>query len=283
AITRFFLIRALVLIVLDLTVCQWFWRGQGPYLHVLLSIGSAMAILALLRLAGPRWVLAVGLVLLVLYQALIGPIADRFSQSTNFATAFLLGYSTQIWPAVEFSILGWFGLLAIGYGIGPWLATARAKEPRTWLIVSAVLLGGWCLLRLAGGFGDLVPFQSGQSLHLFLIMGKTPPTLTYFAFNLGIAALLLALMWANLRSLDSAPWRWLVSMGQVALFLYVAHIVIYSLLALLAPTRWFDGSSMPALVPAVALWAVGLSILAPLCVAYRRLKQTHPDSVLRFL
>jgi uncharacterized membrane protein len=283
AITRFLLIRAAVLIVLDLTLCNWFWRGNGPYLHVLLSIGTALGLLALLRLLGVRAVLISGLVLLLAYQSFIVPIAEAFSQSDSFWAAFLLGYSTQTTPAVEFSILGWFSLMAIGYGLGPWFTSEQARRPRTWLVIGAVLLGGWAALRAVGLFGDLVPYAAGQPPYAFVIMGKTPPTLTYFAFNLGVASLLMALLWTMVGSLTRPPLGWLTTIGQVALFFFVAHIVVYSLLSMVVPAGWFGGATLPALLPALLFWLAGLALLIPLCALYRGRKRSHPDSLLRYL
>ncbi len=283
AITRFFLIRAAVLIVLDLTVCSWFWRGNGPYLHVLLSIGTGLALLSLLRLLGTRVVLAVGLATLLLYQAFLGPIAAQFSQSTSFPAAFLLGYSTQTTPAVEFSILGWSGLLAVGYGLGPWFTTQRAQSARSWLAIGAGMLILWLGLRLTGSFGDLVAFRQGDPLYTLVILGKTPPAFTYIAFNLGIASLLFAVFWALRAHLVREPMRWLTVVGQVALFFYVGHIVVYALLATAAPAGWFDGNPLPALIPALLFWLAGLGLLVPLSAAYRRLKRARPQSMLRYL
>lgn len=283
AITRFFLIRAVVLIVLDLTVCSWFWRGNGPYLHVLLSIGSGLALLSLLRLLGTRATLAIGLGMIVVYQAFVGMIAAQFSQSSSFLPAFLLGYSTITTPAVEFSILGWAGLLAVGYGLGPWFTTPRAQSARTWLAIGAFMLILWLGLRLTGVYGDLVAFRQGDPLYTLIILGKTPPALTYFAFNLGIASFLFAAFWALRPYLMQEPLRWLTIVGQVALFFYVSHIVVYSLLAGVLPAGWFDGDPLPALIPAVTFWLLGLVVLVSLCIGYRRLKRARPQSILRYL
>ena len=38
-ISKFLLIRAGLILILDMTICQIFWAGKGPYTHVLLSIG----------------------------------------------------------------------------------------------------------------------------------------------------------------------------------------------------------------------------------------------------
>jgi hypothetical protein len=146
--------------------------------------------------------------------------------------------------------------------------------------IGITLLCTWFVLRLIGGFGDLVPFTTNDQWHYFVIMSKTPPSLTYLAFNLGWSALLMAVLYAQSDWLERVPLTWLIKCGQVSLFFFAAHIVVYGLLG--------RGISMlnlpgPAIVRTYIVWVCGWAILVPLAMAYQSLRRRYPRSPLRYL
>lgn len=276
-ITRFLLIRAGVILLLDLTICEWAWlRHHTPYLHVLLSLAISIALLSVLRLLPVRLFTALTALLLLGYQALLPWIVSLGQPSLGLALLF--SYNVDTYPAVEFSILGWSGLTWLGFLLGQGLASPTFRRPRSWAALGAGLLGLWLALRLAGGYGDLVPYTAGQPWHSFLIMSKTPPALTFFAFNLGLGALLMSLFLRWSAWLEQPLMRWLVVCGQVSLFFFVMHIVVYGLLgrAVLALDL-----PMPSMVRAYATWLLGLGALVPLAYVYRSARKRN--LLLRFL
>lgn len=280
--TRFLLTRGSVLILLDLTICRWAWAGQGPYLQVLLSIGLSLALISVVRLLPLRVLLGLGLTLLFSYQLLLPIIAPHFSQTDNFWLALLLAYSTKTDPAVEYSLFGWFSLMLLGFVLGHYMSLPALRRAQTWVTIGLALLSVWFILRLIGGFGDLTPYSAytdAQWYH-FLIMNKTPPSLTYLTFNLGIAALVLAMFFNWPNWLGHPFVRWLAITGQVSLFFFVAHIVVYSVLGQAVMALHLP---IPGMVKTFAVWGAGLFILIPMALAYRSLRQRYPQSVLRYL
>ena len=61
-------------------------------------------------------------------------------------------------------------------------------------------------------------------------MNKTPPSLTFLLFNLGLAAWVYALFLSRESWLQVRPFTWLITLGQVSLFAFVVHLVLYGLL-----------------------------------------------------
>lgn len=278
-ITRFLLIRAGVILALDLTLADWFWTGGGPYTHILMAIALSLAVISIVRRL-PTWALLVwAAVQLIGYQLWLPGIAANLSQTTNLALAILFSYTTVIRPAVEFSFFGWSTLLLLGYLLGRSISQTELRRPQTWIFVGLGLLATWAMLRGMGWFGDLVPYTPDQPLPYLVVMSKTPPSLTYFTFKLGWASLLLAVFYAWPAWLERLPGRWLVMCGQVSLFFFVMHIIVYNLVSQVVLALNLPG---PPILRAYLAWLLGLAILLPLAGAYRRLRRRYPDSVLRY-
>ncbi|MDW8233296.1 MAG: heparan-alpha-glucosaminide N-acetyltransferase domain-containing protein, partial [Roseiflexaceae bacterium] len=269
AVSRFILARAGVIMALDLTVCAWLWLGKTPYVHVLTAMGLGMIVLAGLRLLPTRAILAVAVGTLLAHQGIIEILRPQLEAGApqSLAQALFLTYSYETQPPFGFPLLGWGPVMWLGFVLGRSLSQPMLRQPRTWVGIGAGLLALWLVLRLIGGYGDLGAYRAGDPLPQFLVMSKAPPSLSYLAFKLGIAALIYAALLAFPKMVDTGTLRLLTLIGQTSLFFYVLHIVVYHLLA-----RAFFAINVPALpgiVYGYALWALGMLALAPLCGRYR--------------
>lgn len=276
ATTRYMLLRAAIILALDLTVCSFFWRGVTPYVHVLTAMAVAMTFLSVLRFLPPLGLAAVAFGTLLAHQALVGAMAEALAagEAQSFWQAFWVTYSYDTRPALGFPVLGWAPLMWSGYALGALQGSVALRRPRTWLLVGGGLLGLWLILRVGGGFGDLGRFGAvGWSPGHMLVMSKAPPSLSYFAFNLGWAALLLAAFYRWPGLLERTPLSQLIVVGQVSLFFYVAHLGVYNLVAQLLGLAPTPG---PRIVWGYLAWAVGLAALLPLSAGYRRLRKRYP-------
>ncbi|PDW04858.1 heparan-alpha-glucosaminide N-acetyltransferase domain-containing protein [Candidatus Viridilinea mediisalina] len=276
ATTRYMLIRAGVILVLDLTICSYFWMGDAPYAHVLTALAASMTLLSLLRLLPTAWLAGVALGTLLLHQAVVASMADALMAGATqpFWQAFWLTYSYETTPPAHFAVLGWGPLMWLGYALGQYQAAPLLRRARTWALGGLALLSLWLGLRLIGGFGDLGAFGLvGDSPAHFLVMSKAPPSLTYFAFNLGIAGLILGGFYAWPRLFDRGPLQFLVLVGQVSLFFYVAHIVVYHYVAQLMGLVELPG---PRVIWGYSAWLLGLLVLWPLAAKYRTLRKRYP-------
>lgn len=282
ATTRYMLVRAAVILALDLTICSAFWRGDAPYAHVLTALAASMVILSVLCLLPAAALAGVAVTILLIHQALIGSMAGVLAAGAPqpFWQAFWLTYSYETVPPTHFAVLGWGPLMWLGYALGRLQGNPALRAPRTWALAGGGLLALWLGLRLAGGFGDLGAFGViGSSPAHLLVMSKAPPSLAFFAFNLGIAALLLAGFYAWPGLTSNGPLRWLVLVGQVSLFFYVTHIVIYNLVSQMLGLVSLPG---PRIIWGYAAWVIGLAVLLPLGAWYREIRKRHPR-VLRYL
>ena len=282
-VSRFILARAGVIMALDLTICAWLWLGKMPYIHVLTAMGLGMIILVGLRLLPTRAILAVAIATLLVHQGIIEVLRPQLEAGApqSLAQALFLTYSYETHPPVGFPVLGWGPVMWLGFVLGRNLSQPMLRQPRTWIVIGGGLLLIWLALRLIGGYGDLGAYRAGEPIQYVLVMSKAPPSLSYLAFKLGIAALIFAALIAFPTLIDAGPLRLLTLIGQTSLFFYVMHIVIYHVLA--QCFFLFDPPELPGIVYGYAVWALGMAALIPLCERYRALRKRYPESVLRYL
>ena len=103
----------------------------------------------------------------------------------------------------------------------------------------------------------------------FLNLVKYPPSLTFLLLTLGFDLVLLSVYARTLRGPAPAA-RPLVTLGQAALYFFLAHWFIYAVLG-----RAFFPS--PGGLPATyGVWIIGLVSLYPICKAYEAFKHRMP-------
>ena len=279
-ITRFLLTRAGVLLLLDLTLCEIAWAGPRPYTHVLLSIAIAMAILSVARLLHPAVLTGLSLMLIMVYQYFLPVITPEFSETHDFWMALLFSYTTIIRPASEFSIFGWLSLPLLGFVLGQYIHLPIFRRPLVWVAIGLGLMVTWLVVRVTNLLNEPTPFVANQEWLWFFIMSKTPPSLTFLTFNLGLSALTLAVLYMAGDWFKRPPLQWLMICGQASLFFFVVHIVVYGPMASLVMAMKLPG---PHIIYTFVIWFLGLALLIPLAYYYRQLRRRNPKSLLRYL
>jgi uncharacterized membrane protein len=227
-LARFLLTRGAWLIVLDLLIVSPVWILEPGWfdLGVLWAIGSDMILLAGLVFLPPRAVLIAGL-LIVFGHNLLDPLhASEFgSLGALWTVLFEPGpLPLGLKGGVSYPVVPWFGIIALGYGMGYVFLDPAAKRARqlTCLGLSAIAL--FLLLRLANLYGDPRPWSfQGDGVMTALSMlnvTKYSPSLLYVLVTLGPMFLLLTAM----ERLGSFAGDVLATFGRVPLFIYVLHL-----------------------------------------------------------
>lgn len=278
ALTRFLWVRAFILLALDLTLINAVWHqpeDTSPVIFgVLSSIALSMLLLSVLRFLPQSRLLFVSLAMLLIYPLLV--VTFPLPNNPTPWQALLLHFSPATNPTIWFPILGWWGLLGLGYCLGLSFHLPHWQHPVRWLLIGGMLLALWLIIRLGGGYGTFTPYQRGTPLINLLFMSKAPPGLDYLALNLGLSALLFAAILAFPWIGQSSFVQPLVWMGQTPLFVYVVHLMILRVLGDLTIQ-----SAIPGLVRGYLVWIVALMPLAGLAFWYRGLRQRYP-TVLRY-
>jgi uncharacterized membrane protein len=280
----FLLIRAGLLILIDLLLVSWEWDPLKPphataAFELLTCLAGAMLLMIPVRRLPDRALLAVTAGLLAGYAALVRAVPQEVFERLHFPGRWLVTFDVNHPPVVTFPIFGWFGLMVFGLWCGRRLADGRWRDGRPFVVAALVAFATWAVARVTG-FGSADSWRPGDGLQALLLMRKGPPYLDYLAFNLGFGFLALAgFLGAGDALRRSAPGRWCVAWGQAPLFLFVVHLLVAFACARLA-LHVFGHREVPRYVMTVMLAALAL---LPMAVWYRRLKERHPATLLRFL
>ena len=228
-LARFLLTRGAWLIALELTVISFGFNFALPFqfLQVIWAIGVGMILLAGLIWL-PRPAAAVIGVLIVAGHQLLAPVtpADLGALAPLWKLAFKVGPSPFGLGFVPYPVIPWFGVMCLGYAIGPVFMQEPARRNRTLLALALGAIAVFCVLRAINAYGDPSPWKAYPSaaatMMSFFNVSKYPPSLLYVLITLGVS-LLCMLAFQRLRGLFA---RVLLAYGRTPLFTYVLHIYV---------------------------------------------------------
>ncbi|MCA8951495.1 MAG: DUF1624 domain-containing protein [Planctomycetes bacterium] len=294
ASARHLLQRSAVIIALEFTLVSWYWRvgEQMPtswlpvFAQVLWAIGGGIALMTLLRRLPSAALLALAAALLVAAELVrSATLADTWFQPR--ATSLL--FTGGIWSAggddsvalfVLYPLLAWLPALLFGFVLGRRLVDGTAT-PRLCAIAGSASLALFLALRGFDGFGNMALHRRGGGLLEWLHCSKYPPSITFFALELGLALLLLAALLraegllARLGRLNP-----LTTLGRVPMFYYLLHLPVIGALMLwgILPAH---GQGSAAETPRGTLIVV-LACL-PFCAGYAWYKRRYRHAWTRYL
>lgn len=290
--TRTLLTRGLWLVLLELTVVRFGWLFDLTYrfsfVQVIWAIGWSMVALSLVSRLGPRAALAFGVAMVALHDALDGVhAAGRFGWLWH-----VLHEPGALTPAaghrlyIAYPLVPWIGVMAAGYGLGPWMSLDTSARRRLLLRAGAALTAAFVVVRAVNLYGDPTPWaaqpRAGYTLLSFLNCEKYPPSLSYLLMTLGPALL----AWGLATGRDLSRARWVVTLGRVPLFYYVLHLPLLHAMswayrfarggrAALEVAMHGRASTGGSLAVVYAAWLVALALLWPLCRWFDGVKTRH--------
>jgi len=287
-ITRFFVMRGSLLILLQLLVEEPAWilgnlsaapgvmviRGGGVpgggtegmiYLGVLFGLGGSMLFWSNIRRVSLMLIGLISLAAVLVTQLVIpGPRHTAALYSPLLRLLAIPGH-TNIW-VVFYPVVPWLGVTGLGLLFGKLLLRDIHEAGRVARWTGLGLLVLFVILRTIGGFGNLNEVPAGWQG--FLNVVKYPPSLAFLTVTLGMNLSLMGI-WSWVESHLQSRYHPLLVFGRVALFFYLLHLWVYSLLGLL-----FRGGS--GLVTMYVFWLLGLVILYLFCYRYNRFKSSTP-------
>lgn len=295
ALTRFLVLRGILLVALELTVIRWCWTFNLDYAHFMLAgviwmLGWCMILLAALIRLPLRVIATIGIIIIFLQQA-FGWLGRLLPVSVRPLWEFLYPTGTEPWQGLNilYTLVPWIGVMAAGYAFGLVLLLEPATRRKIclWIGLSAtvlfVLIGGGLVLWHPAPADGLSP------LLRLLNQTKYPASQLYLMMTLGPIIALLPLA-AKARGWAA---NILLVFGRVPLFYYLLHIPLIHLSALgvnllrtgMTHQEWY-GTAPYDWVPPPQRWTLGLLygvwladvvILYFACRWYAEYKAAHPE------
>lgn len=312
-LSMFLLKRGLWLIFAEFTFLAFFeffdFGFSQHFFQVLSATGAGYLFLSVLIFT-PRWfILFFGLSQLLLHNLLDGvAIKNNFSLELLWSFIHELRYfpltKTQA-ILINYPLIPWVGVLALGYCIGPIYSSTFTPEKRQLLLMRLGIAASaaFILIRSLNVYGDSSLWQSQNSivysLLSFLNTTKYPPSLLYLLMTLGPAFILLSITESAKGSLVKVITRF----GSVPFFYYSLHLLLIHLLQLIylvasgysaQYTVLKYEESAPNLDPSLAphyfglpgvyiVWILVLLLTYPCCAWYARFKSSHSYKWLRYV
>jgi uncharacterized membrane protein len=301
-LSRFLLVRGIWLIFLELTVIRVAWTFNFDFSHYLLAgviwvIGWCMILMSLMARMRPRTVGIVGLGIIALHNAVMGPVIGALPLGEAWKVLYIGFFNGPVNGTpliVLYSIIPWIGVMAAGYGFGTVLMLEPPRRRRLCLRIGVGAIALFVVLRAFNIYGDPRPWSASgpmPGLLSFLNTTKYPASLSFLLMTLGPTIALIPL-------LDRARGRlaqWLTVFGRVPFFYYVLHIPLIHALALVVSkirlgvvSPWlFTNHPMANPAPPEGymwslgllylVWAVAVVLLYVPCRRYAELKTRRTD------
>jgi uncharacterized membrane protein len=244
--------------------------GEGPPMMVftvLVGLGLSMVLAsAFIRARTSVWAGLAAASLLA--SMLLTPGPEHLSTPRSFLSGLFLipGITHHIW--IQYPVIPWFGIAALGVLFGRWIAQDRraAFGSLPWLGLGAIVVA--IGLRAYGGLGNIRAPRDGSWIE-FLNFIKYPPALVFTLFTLGGNLLVLAWL-ERMPARLTAPGNVLRVFGQAPLAFYLAHLWLF---ALVGAAGFRDGTGYLAVY---IVWLAGLWPLYFVTRRYRDFKCTKP-------
>ena len=304
-LSKFLFTRGLWLVFIELTVVNFAWTFDinlsFHIFQVIWVIGICMIIMAALIYFPRKYLLGLGLLILVGHNTL-----DGITKSGNdplsilwyliHQKAFVVFENGETMAYFAYPILPWLGIMVLGYCFGYFYQSGfNAETRKKWLLrlgFSAIIL--FFGLRLLNVYGNLTPWSEQESFTYTVIsffnVTKYPPSLLYTLMTLGPALLFLFAIESVQNKLTSI----LLTIGRVPFFFYIIHLYLIHLIGFLGliilnfdwreliytPAR-FTGSYLADkgfdLWVTYVVWILVLIILYPICKKYMIYKANNKE------
>jgi len=280
SIDRSILVRGLLIAMLDPLWMSWAFTPGSILLQVLFAIGTSFVCMVPLRRMSNGTLACFALGLMFLGEALIGGLMKVFGGSLPLPLALLLSGGLFGKLIIGYPLLPWLAIMMLGWVFGRQLLREEpAPRPGRWLWTGGLLsLAIFALVRGINGYGNLLLLRDNQSMVQWLHVSKYPPSLSFYALELGLMALMLTLLFLWQERHPANRSGLLLVLGQTAFFFYLLHGHLLLLAA------WSLGALHQRGLPETFIATAGtIALLYPCCRWYRAYKRAHPDGWARYV
>ena len=298
---RYLLTRGLFLIALEVTIINFAWDFFLPpiwiYLQVIFAIGLSMIILGFLLWLPYVVMLAMGLVIVFGHNLFLSHINIPPSSSWYFPWSLLyerswVGFSEYLKLRVSYPLLGWLGIMILGYVSGRLFLPAinAVKRQHILLVSGLVMLVSFFILRYFNIYGETQDWvftgYNIETLMSFINLTKYVPSAQFTLLMLGVGAIL---MWGFEKKQKQKPKSmvFLSVFGKEPLFFYIFCIyflqILYQVILGVFGANYEDKYVFDHII---YNWIVSAAIILPCyiaCKKYSSFKNKYDHKWLRYL
>lgn len=312
-LSRFLIMRGLLLVVLELTVIRFSWTFNLAYSEWILAgviwmLGWCMVLLAgIVRLCrGLKSTTSIKIIAILGLLVIVGqyafsevprlipqPVRPQVGWWWEFV--YPSGFESDGPVNVLYTLFPWIGVMAAGYAFGSILLREPADRGRLCLRIGLTATAIYLLVATADVLMSPANDPWTQRIFGALSPSKYPASPMFLLMTLGPAIALLPLA--------ERARGWLadvfITFGRVPMFFYLLHIPLIHVLALgvnyvregAMHHEWY-ATAPYATVPPEHQWSLGLlylifiaatMVLYPLCRWFKAYKATHDAAWLRFI
>jgi len=301
----FLITRGLWLILIEVVVINFAFSFDPGYqiigIQVIWAIGICMVILGLLCWLPLKFLLPIGLLIVVGHNLL----NYYESGKEHFSFFYSLLHHSNLFPIsashsilVFYPFLPWLGLMICGFCFASLFGKYEGlKRKSLFMRMGAAIFLFFILLRLTNVYGDSAVWEKENSplrtLFSFLNTEKYPPSLLYLCMTMGPAIFLLG-YWDKARGRIA---DFISVYGRVPFFYYILHFFLIhflSMLAFLARGHSFSSGILSNkelpnfIIPGEGynlwitylIWILVFLSLYPLCAWYDKYKRNHKGNKL---
>ncbi len=275
--------RGLLIVAFEIWITA-FVAPKGTFvLQVLYGIGTSFLLMIPLRRLPDRAAAFVALALLAggeLLVRVVSPGGDPSRAPLVFALLVTGGIRPPL--IIAYPTVHWLAMMLLGWAWGRKLATGGAiSSHRLARNLALAGLGAWALfavVRAGGGYGNMHLPAGNASVVQWLHVSKYPPAIAYTALELGLMAVILAVLFARFAHRPPRAGGVFLVLGRTPMLFYLLH---FPLLALTAKALGLEHRLGLAATYAGA--ALVVAVLYPVCWRYGRYKAAHKGNWTRFI
>jgi uncharacterized membrane protein YcfT len=200
-------------------------------------------------------------------------------QEQSIIVALLIGKYSSAELSISYALVPWLSVMILGWVFGRYILDYGdgkvTLSPANLLFrVGVIALAAFVVIRYFNDYGNMFLLREDNSWQQWLHVSKYPPSASFIMLELGLMAVILALMIKVEQKIGVRPNGVLLVFGQTSMMFYLVHRIF------LTGTATYGGlSDFTNLTNTYIITGVLLLLLYPFCIWYRSFKGKHPDSI----
>ncbi|MEZ5083127.1 MAG: heparan-alpha-glucosaminide N-acetyltransferase domain-containing protein [Bacteroidales bacterium] len=273
------LIRGAIIAALDPTLislgsCHW-------NIGVLYAIGVSMMAMALLRHMATLPLVILSLTWIFFGEWVTELVWNPPGSSSPIAALFMASYASPD-LLIHYPMIPWLALMMLGWVLGRHIVsfkagTAKISPEKILWITGIFALIIFFVVRGFNGYGNMFLYRTDNSWQQWLHVSKYPPSLSYYALECGLLAIILAFLMRIEPVIGVRQKGPILVFGQTAMFYYLLHRLVLETSA-----TYFNVHGFGDISTTYITWALMVVPLYYTCLWYRKVKTSHPQSLLRY-